>query len=309
MFNTVQSGTAQIDQRLNDLNCNSFDGEQNCQAFAESGAWAQVSGSHSTEGSLSLTGSAFFNNGSDQDNVTMTYGYDQLVGESTIVGFSGSYTESELDDDTQAVSSTELDVLQFNAYAGHRIGNAHLVTKASYSHGEADTRRQSFDVIRSEVDINGLNFQGLASYDVNLGQGVYLKPEAGFHYNNVTTSAFTESGGLNLDVSASKSNVLDSRVGLTLGARKLLAGATQADVYVTGAVRNDLYGQRGDIGYNFAGQSGSLAVLNEDQFAVQALAGVNVLSGENFSFGAALNSEFSDTENAVGGSLQTKVRW
>lgn len=320
VFNTVQGSSAQVDQRLNDLNCNTFvdsrattslasDGEQKCQTFAESGAWVQSSRPNSTQGSLSLSAPTYFNNGSDQDSLTMTYGYDHAVDNSTIVGFSGTYTESQIDEDSYAVSSTELDVLQFNAYAGHRIGNAHLVTKASYSYGEADTRRQSFDVIKSEVEINGLNLQGVANYNVNLGQGYYLQPEAGLHYNKVSTSAYSETGGLNLNVDGVDSNVLDGRVGMTLGARKVVSDSTRADVYVTGALRNDFYGSRDDIGYNFAGQSGSLAVNNLNEFAVQALAGVNVLSGENFSFGAAVNSEFSGDENAVGGSVQTKLRW
>lgn len=318
--NTIQGGAEQIDHRLSDLNCHTFfdvretaslgaDNGESCQPFGETGAWVQSSRPHATGGSLSLNAPTFFNNGFDQDNITMTYGFDQAVDDSTIVGLSGSYTESEIDEDSYAVSSTELDVVQFAAYAGHRVGNAQFVTKASYAHGEAETHRQSFDVIKSQVDINALNVQSVASYNVNLGQGFYLKPEAGFHYNNISTGSYAESGGLNLNVDEVNSNVLDGRVGLTLGARKVISDATKADVYITGALRQDVYGNRDDIGFNFAGQSGSLAVANVDKFAVQALAGINLLSGENFSFGGAVNSEFSDSENSVGGSLQTKVRW
>ena len=318
--NTIQGSAAQIDHRLNDLECNAFydgrtttsvasDGAETCQTFAVSGAWAQSSRPNASQGSLSLSAPKYYNNGSGLDNITMTYGYDQLVGDSTIVGFSGSYTESETEDDSFAVSSTELDILQFSAYAGHRIGNAHLVTKASYSHGEADTRRQSFDVIKSQVDIDGLNVQSLASYNVNMGQGYYLQPEASLNYNDISTGSYSEFGGLNLDVSEANSNVLDGRVGLTLGARKIISDTSRANVYVTGALRNDIYGNREDIGFNFSGQSGSLAVANVDEFAVQALAGFNVVSGKTFSFGGAVNSEFSETENSVGGSVQTKIRW
>jgi len=318
--NTIQSGAAQIDARLDDLNCNTFyDGRatasfgseagESCQTFAESGTWAQSSAPNETQGSLSLSGSTFFNDGFDQDNITLTYGYDHAVSESTVLGLSGSYTESETDDNTFAASSTELDVVQFTAYAGHRAGNAHFVTKASYSSGEADTRRQSFDVIRSEVDIDALNVQSVASYNVNVGQGYYLKPEASLNYNDITTGSFSETGGLNLNVSDASSNVLDGRVGLTFGARKVVSDNTKANMFVTGSVRNDFYGQRDDLGFEFAGQAGSLDVLSEDGFAVQGSAGLNILSGENFSFGGAVSSEFSESENSVGGSVQTKIRW
>lgn len=309
VFNSIQSGAANIDHRLSDLNCNALGGSESCATFAKAGAWIQSSRPHSSQGSLSLSAPTYFNNGSDQDSITMTYGYDHAIDNSTLVGFSGTYTETEIDEDAYAVSSSDIDVVQFAAYAGHRVGNVHLVTKASYSHAEAETSRQSFDVIKSQVDIDGLNIQGVASYNVDMGKGVYLKPEAGLHYNNITTGSYTEAGGLNLNIDEANSNVLDGRVGLTLGARKVVSDTTRADVYVTGAVRNDFYGQRDDLGYNFAGQTGSLAVLNNDKFAVQALAGVNLLSGKNFSFGGAVNSEFSESENSVGGSLQTKVRW
>ena len=112
-----------------------------------------------------------------------------------------------------------------------------------------------------------------------------------------------------MNIDEVNSNVLDGRVGLTLGARKAISEETRADMYVTGAVRNDFYGDRDDIGFNFAGQSGSLAVANTARFAVQGLAGVNVVSGKTFTFGAAVNSEFSNDENSVGGSVQTKLRW
>ena len=322
IFNSVQNGTAQIDQRLNDLECNHFydarqtaslndSAAESCQSFAsETGSWVQVSNPNSiSQGSLSLAAPTFFNDGSDRDSVTMTYGYDHALNDSTVVGFTGSYTESQIDDNEFNVSSTDLDVLQFSAYAGHRIGNLNLVTKASYSSGEAETRRQSFEAIQSDVNLNGFNVQSVASYDVDLGKGFYLSPEAGFVYDNVTTSAFTESGGLNLNVSGTSTNVLDARAGLTLGARRAVSDTLRADVYVGAAVVDGLYGQRDDLGFSFGGQSGTIASRRLDNFAVQGLMGVNLLSGKKFSFGAALNSEFSDTETAIGSSVQTKLRW
>ncbi len=311
VFSSIQSNNSIIDHRLSNLNCNSFgsDDEESCLTLAESGAWLQASRPNATQGSLALSAPTFLNTGAGQDSVTMTYGYDHAVADSTIVGFSGSYTDSELEDQGETASSTDLESVQFSAYAGHRVGNAQFTTKASYSHAEAHTRRQSFDVIKSEVDVNALNFQGVASYNVYLGQGYYLKPEAGVHYNNLSTGAYTETGGLDLSIGEANTNVLDGRVGMTLGSRQILSEKARADLFVTALVRNDFYGNRDDIGFAFAGQTGSLAVANTDQFAVQGLAGVNLLSGKNFSFGGAVNGEFANTENSVGASLQTNVRW
>lgn len=311
VFNTIQNTSSLIDHRLSNLNCNAFgsDGGQSCLTLAESGSWVQSSSANATQGSLALSAPTFLNTAAGQDSVTLTYGYDQAVSDSTIVGFSGSYTDSETEENRNVNSSTELEALQFSAYAGHRIGNAHFATKASYSSGEAKTRRQSFEVIESQVDVNALNIQGVASYNVSLGQGYYLKPEAGLHYNNLSTGAFTESGGLNLSVGEANTNVLDGRVGMTLGSRQVLSEKSRADVFVTALVRNDFYGNRDDIGFGYANQSGSLAVANTDDFAVQGIAGINLLSGKNFSFGGAVNGEFADTENSVGASLQTNVRW
>jgi len=294
IFSAVQNGQVQIDQRLNDLDCNHFydaretsslntDGAQECQSFTQTGSWTHVATPTATQGSLSFSAPANFTAGSD--NVSATYGYDQVVDNNTVVGLSGGYTRTEADNESFNVSSTELDVVQFSAYAGHRIGNVNLVTKASFSTGEAETRR------------------------INLGKGFYAKPEAGFNYDNLTTSSFTETGGLNLDVSETSSNVLDARAGLTLGARRQVSDSLRADVYVTGAVVDDLYGQRDDLDFSFSGQSGSLASRQLDNFAVQGLMGVNLLSSETFSFGAAVNSEFSGSESAVGTSVQTKLRW
>ncbi len=321
VFNTVQYNSTLIDNRLSNLECNTFgdmsektalasDGvAQSCVTLAETGSWVQSSRPNSTQGSLALSTPTLFNNGFGHDSMTLTYGYDQAVDDSTIVGFSGSYTESDIEENGGMTSSTYLDALQVSAYAGHRVGNLHLTTKASYSHGEANTRRQSFDVIRSQIELDSANIQSVASYNVNLGKGYYLKPEAGLHYNNLSTSAYTETGGLDLSVDDTNTNVLDARVGMTFGSRQILSETSRADFFVTGAVRSDLYGERDDFGFAFAGRTGSLAMTNTDAFAVQGLAGVNIISGEKFSFGGTVNSEFSENETSVGGSLQTRIRW
>ena len=318
IFGAVQNGQVQIDQRLNDLDCNHFydaretsslntSGTQDCQSFAQTGSWTHVATPHATQGSLSFSAPVNFTDSSD--NVSATYGYDQVVDDNTVVGLSGGYTRTEANNDAFSVSSTDLDIVQFSAYAGHRIGNANLVSKASFSSGDAETRRQSFEVIQADVGFRSFNAESVASYDVGLGKGVYLKPEAGFHYDNLTTDAFTEAGGLNLDVSKTSSNVLDARAGLTLGARRQVSDSLRADVYVTGAVVDDIYGKRDDLDFSFAGQSGSLASRQLNNLAVQGLAGVNLLSSDKFSFGAAVNSEFSGTETAVGTSVRTKLTW
>jgi hypothetical protein len=321
VFNAVQYNSALIDNRLSNLECNAFGQKTNavaldanapvesCLKLAETGSWFQSSRPDSSQGSLSLSTPTLFNNGFGQDSLILTAGYDQAVSDSTIIGFSGSYTESDIHENADFTSSVYLDAIQVSAYAGHRVGNLHLTTKASYSHGEANTRRQSFDVIRSEVDLDSANIQSVASYNVDLGKGYYLKPEAGFHYNNITTQAFTESGGLNLSIDETNTNVLDARVGMTFGARQILSEKSRADFFVTGAVRNDLFGERDEIGYAFADRTGSLALTNTDAFAVQGLAGVNFISGEKFSFSGTVNSEFSENETSVGGSVQTKIRW
>lgn len=319
IYSSVQNGKTQIAQRLNDLDCNQFydgretstlniSGVQGCQSFAQTGSWVQVATPETRQGSLSLSAPSSLN-AAGNNSITMTYGYDQAVDNDTVVGITGSYTRTEADNEAFSVSGTDLDVMQFSAYAGHRIGNMNFITKASFSSGEAETRRQSYEVIRADVGFRGLNVESVASYDVNLGKGFYMKPEAGFLYDNLTTDAYTEVGGLNLDVSKTGSNVLDARMGVTLGARRQISDSLRADVYVSGAVVDDVYGQRDNVEYSVAGQFGSLNSRQLDNFAVQGLMGVNLLSSDKFSFGAALNSEFSGTETAIGTSVQTKLRW
>lgn len=310
VFNSIQGNAGLIDQRLNDLNCNAVGGgDQTCSTFAETGAWVQVSDTNSTQGSLSSLSTPAFNSAAGANSRTFTYGYDHALEDSTVVGFSGTYIQNNVDEESEANSFTDLEVAQVSAYAGHQFGNVDLISQASYTYAEANTRRQSFEAIRSELDVNGLNLQGTASYNADIGAGYYAKPHVGLQYSDVTTSAFTENGGLNLDIDKSNTSVLEGRVGLTLGARKAVSDTTRADYYVTAAVRNDFYGERSDLGYAFAGQTGSLAVTNEGAYGVQGLAGLNILSGKNFSFGGAVNAELSDQENSVGGSVQTKIRW
>jgi len=300
-----------IDQRISDLNCNAFgDGvAESCLTLAETGSWVQFSDSNSTQGSLSSASAPAFSNATGSEAQTFTYGYDHALDSSAVLGFSGSYTRSNVDEDTQSNAFTNLEIAQLSAYAGHQIGNVELVSKASYTYAEANSRRQAFEVIQSDVEVNGLNVHGTASYNAKLGNGYYAKPHLGVQYSDITTSAFTESGGLNLNIDQTETSVLEGRVGLTLCARKALSDTTRADYYVTGALRNDFYGERSDLGFAFAGQNGSLAINNPGAYGVQALAGVNFISGENFSFGGAVNGEVSDQENSVGGSVQTKIRW
>ena len=179
-----------------------------------------------------------------------------------MLGFSGSYTRSNVEQDFDSNSFSDLEIAQFGAYAGQQIGNVELVSKASYTHAEANTRRQAFEVIQSDVEVTGLNVHGTASYNARLGNGYYAKPHLGLQYSDITTSAFSETGGLNLNIDETSTNVLEGRVGLTLGARKALSDTTRADYYVTGALRNDFYGERTDLGFAFASQTGSLAINN-----------------------------------------------
>ena len=311
VFHSIQGNSGLIDQRLNDLNCNAIgDGAaESCLTFAETGSWVQFSDSNSTQGSLSSSTSPAFNNATGSEAQTFTYGYDHALDNAAVLGFSGSYTRSNVEQDFDSNSFSDLEIAQFGAYAGQQIGNVELVSKASYTHAEANTRRQAFEVIQSDVEVTGLNVHGTASYNARLGNGYYAKPHLGLQYSDITTSAFSETGGLNLNIDETSTNVLEGRVGLTLGARKALSDTTRADYYVTGALRNDFYGERTDLGFAFAGQTGSLAINNPGAYGVQGLAGVNFISGENFSFGGAVNGEVSDEENSVGGSVQTKIRW
>jgi len=310
VFNSIQGNAGLIDQRLTDLNCNAIGGsDQTCSTFAETGAWVQYSDTSATQGSLSSLSTPAFTSNVGSEGRTFTYGYDHAVADATVVGFSGTYIENNVDENDETNSFTDLEVAQVSAYAGHQIGKVDLVSKASYTYAEADTRRQSFEAIRSEVEVKGLNVQSTASYNADMGAGYYAKPHLGLQYSDITTSAFTENGGLNLNIDETNTSVLEGRVGLTVGARKAVSEKTRADYYVTAALRNDFYGERSDLGYAFAGQTGSLALQNQGSYGVQGLAGLNILSGKNFSFGGAVNAELSDQENSVGGSVQTKIRW
>ena len=309
VFNTVESNGQIIDDRLNNLNCTQYDGETSCFANADSGVWFQKSYPYSSQDSLDLSARHSFGSNPAAESVTLSYGYDHAVNDTTVVGLAGSFTEIDVDADRSSLASTELEVTQVGAYLGHQIDKVSLAAKASYTSGQADSRRQAFEAIESEIDIESFNLQGGASYNVGLGNGFYAKPQVDVEYTNLSTSAFTESGGLDLNIDGTNTNVLEGRVGLTVGSRKAISDTSRADFFVTGAVRNDFYGVRDDIGFAFAGQSGTLGISNPEAFAVEGLAGINILSGENFSFGGAVNGEISDEFNSVGGSVKTKFKF
>ena len=158
-----------------------------------SGVWAQAFdswGSTDSDGNASSV---------ERSTRGIFLGADTRVGDDWRVGVLGGYSTSHLTPDDRP-SWAKTDTYHVGVYGGKQWGQLGLRAGATYSAGEADTRR--------DIAFPGFSGQTAAKYDINTTQAFgelgwkmptangSLEPFAGLAHVKLSTDGFTESGGV-----------------------------------------------------------------------------------------------------------------
>ena len=161
-------------------------------AASGSGVWAQAFdawGSTDSDGNASSV---------ERSTRGIFLGADTRVGDDWRLGVLGGYSHSRLTPDDRP-SWAKSDTYHVGVYGGKQWGQLGLRAGATYSAGEADTRR--------DIAFPGFGGQTAAKYDINTTQAFgelgwkmptangSLEPFAGLAHVKLSTDGFTESGG------------------------------------------------------------------------------------------------------------------
>ena len=162
-------------------------------AASGSGVWAQAFDSW---GSTDADGNA---SSVERSTRGVLLGADTRVGDDWRLGVLGGYSTSHLTPDDRP-SWAKTDTYHVGVYGGKQWGQLGLRAGATYSAGEADTRR--------DIAFPGFSGQTAAKYDINTTQAFgelgwkmptangSLEPFAGLAHVKLSTDGFTESGGV-----------------------------------------------------------------------------------------------------------------
>ena len=321
-FRAIVDTTGIISQRLSNLKrsasangpalyaSNSLTGlSKERYSTAQSGAWIQGGYRYAKQENVTSQSQSLLTNGYDANSVTIALGYDYALDDNTILGLSGSYTDLNLDSRSTIESERDVSVFQVGAYAARQYGSLQISGQASYAFGDVDAEREAFEQITGEFDIDGFNFQGLASYDYEFGNGYYVEPHVSLQYSNVSTDAFTEVGGLGLTIDDTSNDYFEGRAGATLGFRSNLDETAYTDFYATVGVITDFSGDPDELNLNFANQNVSVLGLDSEDTRLETILGVNIFSSGSWSVGGTLNGEWASDYTAVGGNLRLKYNF
>jgi outer membrane autotransporter protein len=144
-------------------------------------------------------------------------GIDGMVSERTRLGFSFTYSNSDVDGNGIQDNETEIAAYQFTLYADYSTDKYYIEGLLAYAYNDVDTSRR--------INFGGLNLTAKGSYNADqytarLGGGIPLSrgkhvftPHAAFQYSHLNNETFTESGAgvLNLVVDPED---LDMAVGI-----------------------------------------------------------------------------------------------
>ena len=272
-----------------------------------SGIWVQTSLYNSEQDDdISI---ASLDQSYDADTQSFSVGYDFTVDDNTLIGFSGSYSDIEINQFRSARDETEIDAIQLSAYGLRQFGKFQVNGQLSYIDGSADTRRTVLgNGITANFGLDGFSAQLETNYTYKLGQNAYFTPLVSLQYADISQDSFTETGGLNLNVGASNNDYLEGRLGFKLGGQ-IVKPSSATDLFFSAALVSDFSSSSDEINISFATQSTGLTVFDADDERVELGAGVNWYSSKNYSLGASINGEVSDDFYTVGGRVQFKYNF
>ena len=225
-------------------------------AASGSGVWAQAFGSW---GSSDADGNA---SSVERSTRGIFLGADTRVGDDWRLGALGGYSHSRVTPDDRT-SWAKSDTYHVGVYGGKQWGQLGLRAGATYSAGEADTRR--------DVAFPGFSGQTAAKYDVKTTQAFgelgwkmptangSLEPFAGLAHVRLSTDGFTEAGGVAaLNGASSSTHITYSTLGLR--------GSTSAGMPGNQTRLRGLVGWRHAFGD--AAPNSTLALAGQPSFAV-----------------------------------------
>lgn len=264
-------------------------------------AWVRVAGGVQRAGDL----------GFNTQSSGIFAGTDTQVSDTSLVGFSAGFVNSDLDW-TGAGGRVQTDYAKVGVYAAWLPGNwfAQGRINAGTSRGDA-SRRMAFSILSRTAASSPSGWEGNAGIRVGYRlpfAGADVEPVASLDYFYQSRDAFTENGAdsLNLRVQAVKNRTLRSHVEVNVSWDTLMqSGSVMTPVLQLGWAHERPLDDRA-ITAGLNEQPGDFTVYGDTKTtdSLTAGAGVNLVSGKNFSllarYGLEYRRDFTDQTLSAG---------
>lgn len=284
IFETQRFASAQVQNRLTGQG---------------TGLWAEAFSRDANADAESLS-----TRGYDAQATGFTLGLDGRLGENTVVGVFANYSDIEVDADGTTASSSQVDALQFGAYAGFDLEKAFVNAEIGYSSSSVDASRIALGSgITSDSDVDGVFASLNAGYDLG-GDTIAITPRVGLRYADLSRDTFTENGGLGLTLDQESAEFLEGR----LGVRVASAAKTGFIPYASADYAYDFSSDPLAIAGSFNGGADSFTVVADEASASRfdLAVGADFISVGNFSIGAQYRGRFASGYQSHSGGLRVR---
>ena len=265
------------------------------------GAWVQGS-----TRSADRDGESLSVEGYGADTTAVTFGYDRRINDTFRLGASYTFASTDIDEDTNAGESNDLDTNQIAAYAGYEAGKVFVSGQAGYVFGDGESTRVSdLGTVTSEYDVDAFTAQATASFDLGL-----FRPQAGLRYGTVSQAAFTENGGLNLNVDADNVNYLEGIVGVAVSPNLPSTGHWSVKPTVRANYVLDFVNDDRDVNITLAGSPSQLLTSeggSGSRFEIGA--GLDLAHQSGVTIGVAYEGDFASGYSSNAGLIRARVNF
>ncbi len=276
---------------------------------ADKGLWIQAFGTTATQDTRSNVV------GYDADTAGAAVGGDIAINDTTRLGASFSYANSNIDGNGSTASSTDINSYQLNAYGTHMMGQWYTdgLLGAAYHNYNSD-RTVAGVGIASSGDFSGETYTARVGggYHFLTSNGIDITPNMGLTYYYNHTESYTESGvgGLNNSVGSSDQNALIGKIGADVG-YSFNYGSTLVRPVVRAAYLYDFVGDQLDTTSQFTGGGATFKVrdASPERSSFDLGASLNLAQTNNVSFSADYDFQAKTDYTAHSGMLRARYNF
>ena len=258
------------------------------------------------------------------DGDTLNAGYDAgfgggmigaegAVSDTVTIGAFGSYTYAMVDGDGAGNAELESSTFSFGVYGSYTTQSFYVDGFASYAGSHNDATRTAFgQTITADYDASQFALGAAAGVPIEMGQGIFITPNASLTYNYYQADDYTETGSLGFSSSVDPGSV--NQLTGTIGARVHAVyedvgyGGTAVIPELRVALIGDIIDDDATSTATFTGGGTAYAVTGTETDDIGALVGVGLsLDNEGWSAGLAYDADLrSDYQSHAG---RAEFRW
>ncbi len=253
-------------------------------------------------------------NGYDADTYGIAFGIDKEVGNNAIIGLSGSYGNTEIDNNS-GLKSTDVDSYQVNLYGSWSKNSYYVDGIVGVAYNKYNTSRDIPTLSSTaKADFDGKTYIAKVSSGrvLLLEGGVELTPNVALTYAHNTLDDYSErgAGAMNLDVQQEDSDQLEAKIGVNV-AKTFSSDRLKIRPELKLAIAHDFIGDEQQSTSNFSGIATTFrsegAGIEKTSFEIGT--GVDFMNDNGLTFSADYDLEVKSDYKSHIGSLKMRYNF